>query len=234
MCRRYTVKVSLETLLQRFPFAGLGRVGLDQEGLVPRFNIAPKQFAPVVADTGEGPAIQPMHWWLIAPWSPDGKPGEFSTYNARDDRMMDSKMFGPLARSKRCIVPVSGFYEWKKSGRDSGPRYIQPPDDRILALAGLWYRWRSKKDDSELLSFAIVTTAPNETVRPIHNRMPAILRKDDEERWLDPSINEPEEIRSMIASYDGSLTAHSVSSEVDDESIDDIRLTQSTETGELF
>lgn len=201
---------------------------------MPRFNIAPKQNALVVADSGDGPAIQPMHWWLIAPWSPDGKPGEFSTYNARDDKLMSSRMFEPLVRGNRCLVPVSGFYEWKTTGRDSGPRYIHSPSADILSLAGLWSRWRSREDDAELLSFTIITTAANDTLRRIHNRMPAIVRPEDEARWIDPGVNSPGEIQGMIKPYEGPLAAHAVSPEIDDTEADDARLIQSIETGELF
>jgi putative SOS response-associated peptidase YedK len=106
--------------------------------------------------------------------------------NARAETLTDLPSFKLLVDRRRCIIPADGFYEWRKEGKRKVPMWVHHKTKEPLALAGLWDVWR-KPDGKRVESFTIITTEPNELVRPIHNRMPVILRPEDEDQWLDAS-----------------------------------------------
>ena len=114
-------------------------------------------------------------------------------------------------QSTRCIIPADGFYEWRKEGRRKVPMWVHLKNKEPFAFAGLWDVWR-KPDGKRVESFTIVTTEPNELVRPIHNRMPVILRPDDEKQWLDVSRTSFAKAQSVLQPYPEELMdAHDVS-----------------------
>lgn len=188
----------------------------------PRFNIAPTQDAPILfcqSSLHDRPLaldIQPMRWGLAPPWSRDPKRGPI---NARCETIATQPMFRAAFRQRRCAVPVSGFYEWQGADAPKQPWYISASDGMGLYLAGVW---EIREDDARALrTFSIITTTPNDLMRPIHDRMPAILTPQDAERWLDPSL-EPGEARAMLAPCDPELLrAWRVSSRVNSPRHDD-------------
>lgn len=186
----------------------------------PRFNIAPTQDTPVVvcpsndqrgasASVIAEPHIEMMRWGLAPPWSRDPKRGPI---NARAETIATQPMFRVAFRQRRCVVPATGFYEWQGGDAPKQPWFISARDEMGLFFAGVW---EIRTDEGRTLrSFAIVTTTPNEIMRPIHERMPAILTPAGAERWLDPSL-EPGVVHQLLAPCDpGLLRAWRVSTRV--------------------
>jgi putative SOS response-associated peptidase YedK len=112
---------------------------------------------------------------------------------------------------QRCLVPADGFFEWKRTGTAKQPYYLRRGDGGPLAFAGLWDRWRGDAG-TEIDSFTIVTTTPNDLVAPIHNRMPAILLPDRYDMWLDPEHRDVDDLGSLLGPYPAEeMTAYPVS-----------------------
>lgn len=208
MCGRFTITLTV----------GFGaRFGVDETGLglTPRYNIAPSQQVPVVfTSPGGSRRALPMTWGLVPSWTRD-LTGARPIINARADTLAERPAFrGPLARH-RCIVPATGFYEWQKSGAQKVPYYIRRKDQDFFAFAGLYDILKGR--DPPLFTFTIITTEPNTLTAPYHDRMPAILDRDDEERWLAPGVLRGSEITSMLVPYPADhLEAYQVSKAVND------------------
>ena len=152
----------------------------------PRFNIAPEQTSPtipVIVRHRGGNECRLMHWGLIPHWAADPSIGN-RTINARAETLTELPSFKSLVTRCRCIIPADGFYEWRKEGKRKVPMWVHLKTKEPFGLAGLWDVWR-KPDGKKMESFTIITTEPNELIEPIHNRMPMILRPEDEEQWLD-------------------------------------------------
>lgn len=151
------------------------------EELSTSFNVAPTQPSPVcrtAKDGGRELAI--MRWGLTPSWSKDGKPGPI---NARAETAATNGMFRSAYKSRRCLVPVSGFYEWqKREGGAKQPFLIRLLNDPIFCFAGLWESWRGGGDAVQ--SFTVLTTEPNELMATIHDRMPVIVRPSEFGGWL--------------------------------------------------
>jgi putative SOS response-associated peptidase YedK len=152
-----------------------------------------------------------MHWGLIPSWAADPSIGN-RMINARAETLTESPSFKPLVDRRRCIIPADGFYEWRKEGKRKVPMWVYLNSLKPFGLAGLWDVWR-KPDGKRVESFTIITTDPNELVRPIHNRMPVILRPEDEDQWLDASRTPFVKAKSLLKPYPEELMdAHDVSS----------------------
>ncbi len=142
-------------------------------------------------------------------WVKDRQAFKASMFNARSESAAEKVSFkGPL-RYKRAIVPADGFYEWKREGGVKTPYYIQLSGGEPIGFAGLYDVWRD-----ELLSCTILTTTPNELMATLHDRMPVILSPDDYDTWLDPGINDPDEVQSLLHPYPGEMQAYPVSQRV--------------------
>ncbi len=180
VCGRYALLSSMEQVRDRF---APGQALL----LLPtRYNIAPTQPVIVVHSESGRPALEPMRWGLVPFWSKDPTMGA-RLINARAETLAEKPAFrGPLMR-RRCLIPASGFYEWKGSGSSKQPYFIHLRDRRLFAFAGLYDEWPSP-GGSPLRTCAIVTVEPNALIAPIHTRMPAILRDWDEDLWITPGF----------------------------------------------
>jgi putative SOS response-associated peptidase YedK len=151
-----------------------------------------------------------MHWGLIPSWAKDPSIGN-QMINARAESLTEKPAFKDLGRSRRCIIPADGFYEWRKEGKRKVPMWVYLKTKQPFAFAGLWDVWR-KPDGKRVESFTIITTEPNELVRPVHNRMSVILQPEDEEEWLDASRTAFHKARSLFKPYPPELMdAHDVS-----------------------
>jgi putative SOS response-associated peptidase YedK len=180
----------------------------------PRMNIAPTQPVGVVRLDLKGErAFDLVRWGLIPGWVKD--PKTFSTLlNARAETVQEKPSFKGSLRHRRCIVPASGFYEWVGPARAKRPFLIQPRDGGCLAFAGLWEHWLGA-DGSEIETMAIITVAANATVSAIHDRMPAILRPDQFDAWLDVRGVEPKHaVPFLKPAADDLLEAFEVSTRV--------------------
>lgn len=181
MCGRFTQKLSWAELVELY------RLTQPPLNLEPRYNVAPTtQVLTIRSEAGHRLAAM-MRWGLIPSWWKDAKAPP-NTFNARSDRIAAAPMYRGPFKSRRCIVPMSGFYEWKTEAAAKGGKPLKRPFHITLAtgepmsVAGIWDLWKSAEGD--LLSCTIVTTDANEIMAPIHNRMPVILGKDDFDPWL--------------------------------------------------
>jgi putative SOS response-associated peptidase YedK len=182
------------------------------ESLGENYNVAPTQDVYAVVGTGEGTArVEAFHWGLVPGWAKDRKVAS-RMINARAETVAEKPAFKKLFATKRCIVPMDGFYEWTPGSPDGPlnakgkplkrPWFIHRPDGEPLAVAALWAVWKDP-DDPEgrfLHSTTIVTTAANEAMRPVHDRMPAILVPEHWAEWLDPDNHD---IDALLRLLDG-------------------------------
>ena len=187
MCGRYTVGAPLDELVEVFDVAHLA---LDDWR--PRFNAAPTQQLPVLLRSRDGERrLGPMRWGLVPFWADDPSIGN-RMINARSESAARKPAFRQAFRRRRCIVPMDGFFEWRPRTVPESkkplkiPFWIHRPDRTPFAVAGLWERWRPDAEAEALTSFTILTTAAGDWMRPLHDRMPAILRGEEVDRWLDP------------------------------------------------
>lgn len=188
MCGRYTLTAPADELVEVFD---VGALTFDH--WPPRYNLAPTQDAPIVVRGREGERrLGLMRWGLVPGWADDPSIGG-RLINARAETAAGKPAFRDAFAERRCLVPADGFYEWQRRPAPSGgkpvkvPWWIHRPGRRPFAFAGLWERWRSAGGGSPLVTFTILTTEPNERVRPLHDRMPVILPdRAAEDRWLSP------------------------------------------------
>ena len=191
-----------------------------------RYNIAPGSMVPVVTRHSPNQAVL-MRWGLIPHWAKDPRIG-YSLINARAETVAVKPAFRKPFRTQRCIVPANGFYEWMKNENGSQPFYIHRKDGKFLGFAGLYDVWKDA-EGYPIKSFTIMTTTPNAIVSRIHNRMPAILTDTDEETWLDPAIQDPQQLLPMLRPSDASqLEAYPVGKAVNKANIDEASLIEKT------
>lgn len=180
---------------------------------MPRFNIAPEQLSPTIPAIVRykgGNECKLMHWGLIPSWAKDPSIGN-RMINARAETLTEQPSFKFLVDRRRCLIPADGFYEWRKEGKRKIPMWVHLKSKGPFGLAGLWDVWR-KSDGKKVESFTIITTEPNALIQPIHNRMPVILRPEDEELWLDVSRTPFVKAKPLLRPYPEELMgAHDVS-----------------------
>ena len=169
----------------------------DSLPLQPRYNIAPTQDVAVVRAAGHHRQLALLRWGLVPRWAKDLSIGS-KTFNARSETVHEKPSFKAAFKSRRCLIPASGFYEWDKLGSFRQPYYVSRSDGRPLALAGLWEAWVDRLSGELLESCTILTTSANQTVGRIHDRMPVILEQDDCGLWLDHTVQRTEELTGLF------------------------------------
>lgn len=152
--------------------------------LSPHYNITPSQQIPVVRIIDGARSLSFMRWGLIPHWAKDEKIG-YRLINARSETAFEKPAFRGAAKSRRCLIPASGFYEWRKGTSQKQPYFIKVRKSDLFAFAGLWETWK-KSDDEWVESCTILTTSANEMMRPIHDRMPVIIAPADYTVWMRP------------------------------------------------
>ncbi len=178
----------------------------------PSWNVAPTQQAPVIRITDGKPECLEARWGLIPFWAKDLKIGA-RMINARAETVAEKPAFRSAFKKRRCIIPISGFYEWQKQTAGAKvPHYITRADDNPMLLAGLWEYWDRGAEPIE--SFTIITTDANEFMSPIHDRMPVILEPERVSAWLSPQTSAEEAQTLLVRAPDGVLEAHPVSTTV--------------------
>lgn len=197
MCGRYTLTPEQKALQLEFKFTS---APTPHE---PRYNIAPSQPAPVIVREDEN-VLKMMKWGLIPYWAEDPKIG-FKLINARAETITEKPSFKTAFKKRRCLVPADGFYEWEKgAGKQVKiPHRFVLKSGKLFSFAGLWDIWQTP-EGKQLETFTIITTGPNELMKPVHDRMPVILHKEDEEFWLDPQADE-KALLSLLKPYDSGL-----------------------------
>ena len=181
--------------------------------------MAPSQRSPIVYRHDGVRNVHEVRWGLVPSWAKDTKIG-FKT-NARAETVATAPSFRAAFKSRRCLVPVSGFFEWTGPKSARQPHYITMADGQIMTFAGLWETWHDKGADRALLSFTIITTAANAFMAKLHNRMPVILDPEDLGKWLDPSAVDGRELLKPCA--DEWLAAYPVSTHVNKPANNDAR-----------
>ncbi len=210
MCGRFTLVAPGPVLAEEFGAP-------PPEELSPRYNIAPSQ--PVLAvrlsvRTGSR-EFALLRWGLIPSWAQDPAIGH-RMINARAETVAEKPSFRGPFRHRRCLVPASGFYEWKVEGEGKRPFYIRRRDGRPLAIAGLWDSWKSP-EGPPVESVTLITTGANDTLAPIHDRMPVILPPEAFGVWLDGGSFDSERLLSLLRPFPaGKMEAHPVSPAVND------------------
>jgi putative SOS response-associated peptidase YedK len=151
----------------------------------PRYNIAPTQFiAAVRRDEQDTPELTMLRWGLVPFWAKDPSIGN-RMINARSETVAEKPSFRNAYKKRRCLVLADGFYEWRKEGDVKTPYFISLADGSPFAFAGLWEDWNSKESDESLQTTAIITTAANDFMATLHQRMPVVMRPAEAARWLD-------------------------------------------------
>jgi putative SOS response-associated peptidase YedK len=215
MCGRFTLKVKPKEL-EADPFHVA-----DAPDLPDRYNIAPSQAVAVIRQDGDVRRLALLRWGLVPHWEPTSeKPKAFA--NARAESADARPVFRDAFRRKRCLIPATGFYEWRAApGKPKQPHLFRLPDGRAFAFAGLWDEWAGP-DGEPVQTCAILTTAANGVVKPVHERMPVILPPGDFDAWLDPE-QAPATAKKLLRPYPGDMASYLVSRWVNDARHDDPR-----------
>jgi putative SOS response-associated peptidase YedK len=199
MCSRYFLDADGNIIAYTF------RVPVD-ERIRKRFNIAPTQLAPVIRATKEGVReVATLRWGLVPSWAKDLAVGN-KMINARSEGIEDKPAFRAAIQQRRCLVPATGFYEWKGDPGRKRPFAITLPDRPMFAFAGLWESWKPAGGEP-VETFTIITTEANQAVAEVHDRMPAILPKDAEASWL---ASAPGDACALLKPYEGAVSLRAV------------------------
>jgi len=192
MCGRYALYGPTSRLREQFG-ASIDELPPD---FGPRYNAAPLQMLPVVRQRPNGDrVVHLLRWGLIPSWSKNETIGT-KLINAREETLAEKPSFRAAYKARRCIIPACGFFEWRATELGKQPYYIHPADGGLFGFAGLWERW-SPTDGSAIDTFTVITTAANDAIRPLHDRMPVILAPQDYSTWLARST-EPDRLRALI------------------------------------
>ena len=220
MCGRFVSTHSAEQIADHF--------GASFEGDAPpeNFNVAPTNDVLAVVSTSSGLAVEHFQWGLVPVWAKDIKIGS-SMINARAETIADKPAFKGVFKRYRCIIPMDGFYEWQAARAGSPvnakgkpvkqPMFISRVDGELLAVAGIWSAWRDRAGPADapwLHTCAVITTSANNTMAPVHDRMPVILPARAWEKWLDPGTDIEELHQLLVPAPDSLLTMHKVATDV--------------------
>ncbi|HUU84117.1 MAG TPA: SOS response-associated peptidase [Phycisphaerae bacterium] len=223
MCGRYTLGAPDDDLADLLDLP-------ETPSLEPRYNIAPTQPVPVVRlmPAGEVRELQMLHWGLIPSWSKDPAMGA-RMINARSETAAEKPAFRTAMRQRRCLIPADGFYEWQRTAGRKQPHYIRKRDRAPFAFAGLWEHWEGP-EGAVIESCTILTTTPNDLLRPLHDRMPVILEPSDYALWLDAAVNDASRVQPLLRPYQpDDLIAHPVGTHVNSPRNEDPRCTEPLE-----
>jgi putative SOS response-associated peptidase YedK len=199
MCGRYRLSANERYLRDHF--------ALDEDpSWVPRWNIAPTQPIPIVRQDPKEPkrTFGLARWGLIPYWAKDASIG-FRTINGMSETAAEKPAFRDAMRRRRCLIPADAFYEWEKIGaKEKQPYSFGMIDDSVFSFAGLWERWRDPTGEF-VETCTILTTRPYALVADVHDRMPAILKPEDYDLWLDPGMTNVALIADVLRPFDPRL-----------------------------
>ena len=179
MCGRYTLTRTGDQLVETF---GVPPLSFVHE---PRFNIAPGQDVPILAQDRKGRRLGPLTWGFVPAWQREPAAGFI---NARAEGLTRKRSFREAAERRRCLVPADGFYEWRKDEGRKTPFWFHQEDLGVFTMAGVW----------EGTTFAIVTTEAGDSVRDVHHRMPLVVEPGDRQAWLDRETT-MEDVEALLA-----------------------------------
>lgn len=221
MCGRYALTASPEQLMILFD---LLQVTFD---LVPRYNLAPTQIAPVVHLGDDGlRTLTPMSWGLVPRWAKDRSIGS-RLINARSETVTEKPAFRTAFRQRRCLVPADGFYEWRRTAAGKQPYFIHRADHTPLVMAGLWEQWQDPNGQESLQTFTILTTHANHFLSQLHDRMPVFIDRDRFDDWLNgDASDETSRATWLRPAAEDLLVMHPVSTRVNSPAHDEPTLVE--------
>jgi putative SOS response-associated peptidase YedK len=202
VCGRFVSSSSAQRIAEHF---GATFEGVEHS---PQYNLAPTCDILGVVENDGGRKLESFHWGLVPTWATERSIGR-RMINARSETLTQKTSFRDLFRTRRCIIAMDGFYEWRP-GNPAGelnaarkpvkqPVYARPRDEQPLAVAGLWTVWRDPQHEPDWLhSATVITTSANATMAAVHDRMPVILPAEHWEQWLDPSFQEMTELSALL------------------------------------
>lgn len=192
MCGRFTLYAELTEIKERFQI----NASIDNELYLPSYNIAPSQSVLSVINDGKQNRLGFLRWGLIPPWAKDEKIG-YKMINARAETLAEKPSFRKAFETKRCLVIANSFYEWKKIDGMKTPICIKLKDHHLFAMAGLWESWIAPSGQ-KVHTCTVITTAPNDLMSEIHDRMPVILAPDQEKIWLDRNLTDMKTLTNLL------------------------------------
>jgi putative SOS response-associated peptidase YedK len=201
MCGRYVAAAPPSEIAKYFGAAPTETV------LEPSYNVAPTNDVYAVVEHHDERRLEPLRWGLVPLWAKDLAIGS-KMINARAEGIATKNAYRHAFRKQRCIIPADGFFEWKvvEGQKRKQPMYIHRVDGEPLAFAGLWETWRGpERNDDPLRTCTIITTSANETMAPVHNRMPVILPPDSWAEWLDPEMQDTDALAEFLVPAPSSL-----------------------------
>ncbi len=224
MCGRFTSKANPEEIKKEFKVGKLNPTLFE-----PRYNIAPTKIIPAVLETEGERIVNALRWGLIPSWAKDGKIGS-KMINARAETLAEKPSFRNAFRSRRCIIPASGFYEWAKKGTGAKqPFYFYLKDKEVFGFAGLWEEWLDKESGELVETCTIITTEANEILEPVHDRMPVILKPAEYDLWLDEKEKDTERLQKLLVPYPSNeMGSHAVSKAVNSPAYDSPELIENS------
>lgn len=217
MCGRFTLTLSSKEVAEILNIT-------EEMEWTPRYNIAPTQPVPVIVNDGQN-RIKLLQWGLTPFWSKYANMGS-KMINARAETIDTKPSFKHCFRKQRCLILADGFYEWTREGTIKIPYRITIPNRQVFGFAGIWDSWKSP-DGHVKQTCSIITTAPNELMSSIHDRMPVILEQEREGTWLDPDLTDSIRLKSLLTPYPSKLmNAYQVSTAVNSARYDVVKCIQ--------
>src|SRR3984885_8215815 len=216
MCGRYRLSRRKQIIEEHFDSIS------GEEDWSPRYNIAPTQPIPVIRQNPKEPIreLSLMRWGLIPSWASNPS-GAAQMINARSETVATKPAFRDALKSRRCMIPADGFYEWMRTGKARQPYCFEVNEGKLFAFAGLWDRWKDPSGQW-VKSCSILTTSPNAVTSALHDRMPVILNPDCFDLWLDPGMHDVRVVFDMLKPFDARLMrSYPVSSRVNHVANDD-------------
>lgn len=216
MCGRFSSSSKPEQIKKEF------KVAVEDPAIFkPRYNIAPSQMIPVVLDRMGERIVAQLKWGLVPSWAKDALIGS-RMINARAETLMEKPSFREAYKSRRCIIPASGFYEWQRAEKGAKqPFYFYLTNKEVFGFAGLWEEWLDKKSGESLETCTIITTEANDVLKPVHDRMPVILKAADYDEWLDTKEANTDKLQKLLAPYPpDEMSSHAVSRAVNSPTLD--------------
>jgi putative SOS response-associated peptidase YedK len=199
MCGRYRLSRRKQIIEEHFDSVS------GEEDWSPRYNIAPTQPVPIIRQNPKEPLRQfsLVRWGLIPAWAKDIS-GAARMINARSETAATTPAFRDAMKSRRCLIPADGFYEWQRIGKTKQPYCFEIVDGKLFAFAGLWDRWKDASGNW-VKSCSILTTTPNSVTSAVHDRMPVILDPSTYDLWLDPAMTNTDAASALLKPYDARL-----------------------------
>jgi putative SOS response-associated peptidase YedK len=216
MCGRYRLSRRKQIIEEHFDAVS------GEEDWTPRYNVAPTQPVPIIRQHPKEPVreLSLVRWGLIPSWAKDSSVAA-QMINARSETAGTKPAFRDAFKSRRCLIPADGFYEWAKTGKAKRPYCFEVNDGALFAFAGIWDRWKDATGNW-VKTCSILTTTPNAVTSAVHDRMPVILDPDSYDLWLDPGMHDMNAVSDMLKPFNARLMrSYPVSSRVNHVANDD-------------